>query len=419
MASSGLKVLVIDDDTTLQVLAKDYLSSAGYIVRVAEDGAKGRKFAESFSPDIILLDLIMPNCDGYELCAELKSNSSTSAIPVVLMTGSREPDVIQRGLQVGATDFVTKPVDWEFLGDRVAHVLNQQASNAGSDASQVARSTDAADGAATQRLARVENENTELKSAVAAAQVHISELNDKLASTQAIAPADPQHTVTEVHAQISKIEQEWSDRLQQAVALANSRADQTIAGLQAQLEAKTDEITNLNAGLETAQTNAAAAAETRIKEQHQELENVRQAELAAVREAELQKQLEIEQTHQAEVSEIWQFVDRATVEYRAALRRSQATMSEVQKLLVAGSDSEVVSDAVDVLTTQMVNNLRSVAQLNELARLSFQENSSDDRETFELCGLIEDCVGETRNRLGRTDIVFTNAVDPTVRITAV
>lgn len=118
-----LRVLVIDDEITQRMLVKEYLEEAGHLVRLSEDGKRGFKMATATNPDIILLDLMLPSIDGYSLCKSLKSNPGTAEIPVILITASREADVIEKGLAAGADDFVTKPVDWAFLSDRVQNVV--------------------------------------------------------------------------------------------------------------------------------------------------------------------------------------------------------------------------------------------------------------------------------------------------------
>lgn len=117
------KILVIDDESTHRILAKEYLEGAGYVVRLAEDGSRGLALAKKLKPELVLVDLLIPGVDGLKICRALKSTEDTSDIPIILITASREPDVIARGLEAGADDFITKPVDWEFIGDRVAYVL--------------------------------------------------------------------------------------------------------------------------------------------------------------------------------------------------------------------------------------------------------------------------------------------------------
>ncbi|MGH1419089.1 MAG: response regulator [Hyphomicrobiaceae bacterium] len=120
-----LRILVVDDEATQRILAKDYLEDAGHVVRPVEDGARAIKMAERSKPDIILLDILLPHVDGFTICEQIKSNPETANTPIILITASREPDVIEKGLAAGADDFITKPVDWEFLTDRVVNVVKR------------------------------------------------------------------------------------------------------------------------------------------------------------------------------------------------------------------------------------------------------------------------------------------------------
>ena len=117
------RILVIDDESTHRILAKEYLEEAGYVVRLAEDAKRGLKLAMNAKPDLVLVDLMMPGMDGFEICQHLKAAEATAHVPVILITASRESDVIARGFEVGVDDFVTKPVDWTFIADRVGLVL--------------------------------------------------------------------------------------------------------------------------------------------------------------------------------------------------------------------------------------------------------------------------------------------------------
>lgn len=123
--SKAVRVLVIDDELTQRMLVKEYLEDAGHEVVLSEDGKRGLKLAVSTRPDIILLDYLLPLVDGNSVCKSLKSNPATADIPVILVTASREADVIDKGLAAGAEDFITKPVDWAYLADRVVHVVRK------------------------------------------------------------------------------------------------------------------------------------------------------------------------------------------------------------------------------------------------------------------------------------------------------
>lgn len=121
------RILIIEDEPTQRILAKEILESAGYSVRSSDDGKHGLNMAVKTRPDLIILDLMLPSLDGYSLCTSLKECEQTAHVPIILITGSKEPDVIKRGLAAGADDFVNKPVNWQFLADRVDFVLKQSA----------------------------------------------------------------------------------------------------------------------------------------------------------------------------------------------------------------------------------------------------------------------------------------------------
>jgi CheY-like chemotaxis protein len=94
-----------------------------YIIKAAVNGNMALKIAQSQRPDLILLDVMMPGMDGFEVCRQLKENPVTRDIPVIFLTGKAEPESKAKGLQLGAVAFVTKPVDPLVLKDCVkAHV---------------------------------------------------------------------------------------------------------------------------------------------------------------------------------------------------------------------------------------------------------------------------------------------------------
>ena len=111
-------MLVIDDDQTSQDLMKKYLLKKGYDVIQATSGKDGLDMAENNSPDVITLDVIMPNMDGWEVLSQLKSNDKTKHVPVIMLSMVDEQDL---GYSLGATDYLTKPVEWESLSG----VLNE------------------------------------------------------------------------------------------------------------------------------------------------------------------------------------------------------------------------------------------------------------------------------------------------------
>ena len=102
--------LVIDDSPDTLRLLTDALDAAGMTVMVALDGAAAMRITEQITPDIILLDAVMPGIDGFETCRRLKHDASLSHVPVIFMTGLAETEHIVRGLEAGGVDYVTKPI---------------------------------------------------------------------------------------------------------------------------------------------------------------------------------------------------------------------------------------------------------------------------------------------------------------------
>ena len=122
------QVLVVDDSPANLSLMNDLLEST-YRVKVANSGARALKIAASDNPpDLILLDIMMPEMDGYEVCRRLKADPSTRDIPVIFLTSRRDPEDEQRGLEMGAEDYITKPVSPPIVLSRVKNHLMLKAS---------------------------------------------------------------------------------------------------------------------------------------------------------------------------------------------------------------------------------------------------------------------------------------------------
>ena len=116
-------VLIIDDDINQRLLTSECLELSGFDVIEASGGEEGLRFARESRPDIILLDVVMPGMDGFDVCRELRSDPAIRYIPVIIVTGQDGSEDIQTGFSVGATDFLTKPVVWNLLPNRIHYVL--------------------------------------------------------------------------------------------------------------------------------------------------------------------------------------------------------------------------------------------------------------------------------------------------------
>jgi signal transduction histidine kinase len=121
----GLKplVLVVDDDAALQMLARASLERDGFDVQEATDGAAAVEIFARCSPDLVLLDVNLPKADGFSVCSRIRQTPAGANTPVMMMTGADDVDAIHRAYDVGATDFITKPLNWVLLGYRLRYVL--------------------------------------------------------------------------------------------------------------------------------------------------------------------------------------------------------------------------------------------------------------------------------------------------------
>jgi two-component system sensor histidine kinase/response regulator len=116
-------VLVVDDDADQVALLAQTLAARGHQVRCAEHGQQALDLCAHHPPDVVLLDVMMPGIDGVETCRRLKSDAATAHIPVLLVTSLSERADRLRGIQAGANDFITKPLDIEALHLRVRNAI--------------------------------------------------------------------------------------------------------------------------------------------------------------------------------------------------------------------------------------------------------------------------------------------------------
>ncbi|MCD0447366.1 response regulator transcription factor [Glycomyces sp. A-F 0318] len=121
------RVLVVDDDPALAEVVARYLRREGFEVDYAADGATGLQRALSTLPDLVVLDLMMPGMDGFEVCRRLRR---ATAVPVVMLTARGEENDRIAGLDLGADDYVTKPFSPRELAARVRAVLRRAAAEA-------------------------------------------------------------------------------------------------------------------------------------------------------------------------------------------------------------------------------------------------------------------------------------------------
>ena len=102
------KILIIEDEATLQKALNEVLAGENYEVVTSLDGLKGLELAQEENPDLILLDIILPKIDGFEVLRRIKENKKTSQIPVIILTNLSDVNDIQKALDLGATTYLVK-----------------------------------------------------------------------------------------------------------------------------------------------------------------------------------------------------------------------------------------------------------------------------------------------------------------------
>ena len=116
------KILIVDDSVETRLLLARFLEASGFVVHEAQDGESGLDRVREFIPDLILLDIVMPGLDGYQVCERLKSDPDSRDIPVIFLSVRSEADEKIKGLSVGGADYITKPFH---RGEVVARIENQ------------------------------------------------------------------------------------------------------------------------------------------------------------------------------------------------------------------------------------------------------------------------------------------------------
>ena len=120
-------VMMVDDDADELMMIGESMEHAGLATLAAPSGNAALELLERATPDLIVLDALMPGLDGFETCRRIKADARLSHLPVIFMTGLREPENIVRGLESGGVDYVTKPVNIAELLARVRiHIANSR-----------------------------------------------------------------------------------------------------------------------------------------------------------------------------------------------------------------------------------------------------------------------------------------------------
>ena len=123
--NSHYKILIIEDELDIRELIRLQLQLQNYQVMIAETGEKAKELLSENDFDLVLLDRMLPDCSGLEICKEIRAQNKTQTTPIVLVTALSEPQNIIEGLDAGADDYITKPFDINVLHARVRAQLRR------------------------------------------------------------------------------------------------------------------------------------------------------------------------------------------------------------------------------------------------------------------------------------------------------
>jgi DNA-binding response OmpR family regulator len=117
-------VLVVDDEPNIVLSLEFLMKQAGFDVRVAPDGAAAMKAIEERRPDLVLLDVMMPRQDGFDVCQSIRANPAWKDIRIIMLTAKGREVEREKGMALGADDYITKPFSTREVVDRVKQFLN-------------------------------------------------------------------------------------------------------------------------------------------------------------------------------------------------------------------------------------------------------------------------------------------------------
>src|SRR5712692_6924102 len=121
--SRTASILIVDDDPVVRSLMRATLENDNFEVIEAVDGVEGCQLYEEHHPDLLLVDVMMPRMDGFELCRELRGRLASAFVPIVVATSLDDVPSIARAYEAGATDFIPKPINWLVLNHRIRYIL--------------------------------------------------------------------------------------------------------------------------------------------------------------------------------------------------------------------------------------------------------------------------------------------------------
>ncbi len=123
--SNNPKILIADDEQFVTDFLKDLLAASGFQALAAVNGKEAINAVSSEHPDLILLDITMPDMDGFEVCKAMRGKAENSSMPIIMLTGDANESAIVQALEHGADDYITKPFKNDELIEKIRHLLSE------------------------------------------------------------------------------------------------------------------------------------------------------------------------------------------------------------------------------------------------------------------------------------------------------
>ncbi len=119
------RVLIVDDEKNIVISLEFLLEQAGYQYKIARDGEEALRLIHSFSPELVLLDVMMPHINGYEVCRRIRENPMWEDIKIIMLTAKGQEAEMEKGLALGANAYISKPFSTKLLMENIRKILGK------------------------------------------------------------------------------------------------------------------------------------------------------------------------------------------------------------------------------------------------------------------------------------------------------
>ncbi|MBC8340904.1 MAG: response regulator, partial [Proteobacteria bacterium] len=117
------RLLVVDDDQTFLLMIRKVMSNSSFIVVACNNGEDALEICRDITPDMILMDVCLPGASGIEICRQIRQTTDYATLPILLVTANSDREIVRKGYEAGATDFLTKPLDWNLFAHRAEYLV--------------------------------------------------------------------------------------------------------------------------------------------------------------------------------------------------------------------------------------------------------------------------------------------------------